>query len=83
MTSLVDRYVAAALDDFPGSDNTATAMDVRAAVEDLVEAKLADGLSQEQAERAAIEELGDPRKFADSFRQEPRYLIGPRLFHYW
>ncbi len=83
MTSLVDRYVAAAADDFPGSDNATTSRDVRAAVEDMVEARLAEGLTREQAERAAIEELGDPKLFAEQFRQEPRYLIGPKLFNLW
>lgn len=83
MTSLIDRYVAAAADDFPGSDNTAISRDVRAAVEDLVEARLTEGLPQEQAELAAIEELGDPRKFAEQFQQEPRYLIGPKIFSLW
>lgn len=83
MTSLIDRYVAAASDDFPGSDNASTARDVRAAVEDMVDAKLAAGLPQDQAERAAMEELGDPKQFAEQFQQEPRYLIGPKLFRPW
>lgn len=83
MTSLIDRYVAAAVDDFPGSDNAATSRDVRAALEDMVDANLTQGMSQDEAERAAIEELGDPKEFAEQFRQEPRYLIGPKLFRPW
>ena len=83
MTNYIDRYVAAAVDDFPGGDNAAIARDVRAALEDIVDARLADGLSQEEAERAAVEELGNPAVFAEQFRQEPRYLIGPKVFRPW
>lgn len=82
MTSLIDRYVAASVDDFPAPDSD-IAQDVRAAVEDLVEAEIVEGLTPEQAERAALEELGEPRRFAEQFRQEPRYLIGPEIFHRW
>lgn len=83
MSNYIDRYVAAAVDDFPGSENAAIARDVRAALEDIVEARLADGFSQEEAERSAVEELGNPVVFAEQFRQEPRYLIGPRVFRSW
>lgn len=83
MSNYIDRYVAAAVDDFPGSDNAATTREVRAALEDIVEARIAEGMTQEDAERAAVEELGDPKVFAEQFRQEPRYLIGPRLFRPW
>lgn len=83
MSTLIDRYVAAATDDFPGSDNATTAREVRAALDDIVEARLAEGMSQDEAERAAVTELGEPKQFADQFRQEPRYLIGPRVFRSW
>lgn len=83
MTSMIDRYVAAATDGFPSKDNENVARDVRNALDDLVEARIAEGLTQEQAERSAVEELGNPRLFAEQFRQEPRSLIGPDLFHLW
>lgn len=83
MNSLIERYVAAAVDDFPGSDNANTTREVRAALEDMVESFVDQGMTREDAERAAVQELGDPKKFADQFRQEPRYLIGPELFRSW
>ena len=83
MNSLIERYVAAAADDFPGSDNANITREVRAALEDMVESYVDQGMTQEEAERTAVRELGDPKKFADQFRQEPRYLIGPRLFRPW
>lgn len=83
MTSIIDRYIAATNDGFPGGDQAEVERDVRAALNDIVEARMDDGLDREEAERAAVEELGDPKKFAAQFRRNPRYLVGPELFGSW
>ena len=83
MTTLIDRYIDAATDDFPGGDDVSVAREIRAALEDIVEAKMAQGMSREDAERVAVEEVGDPQLFARQFRDAPQYLIGPDLFQPW
>lgn len=83
MTSLIDRYIAATNDGFPGGDQTEVEREVRVALNDIVEARMDQGMSREEAERAAVEELGDPKVFAEQFRGKQRYLVGPKLFSSW
>lgn len=83
MTSIIDRYISATQDGIPGNDRADIEREVRAALNDMIESRIAQGLSEEQAEREAIEELGDPKAFAAQFHKQERYLIGPRLFGSW
>lgn len=83
MTLLIDRYIAATNDGFPSIDQADVERDVRAALEDMIDARMEEGLDRESAERAAVVELGDPAAFAQQFRRSPRYLIGPKLFSSW
>lgn len=83
MTSLVDRYVAATNDGFPDRNQAEVEREVREALEDIVEAHVNQGMTEDAAERAAIEEVGEPKAFAEQFRKHKRYLIGPEQFPVW
>lgn len=78
-TTLTDRYVHAATRWLPGRTRTEVAAELRERIADTV---AAHGQNPD-AERAALEELGDPLRVAvDYTGREPR-LIGPRLFFPW
>lgn len=81
MTSLTDRYVHAVTTQLPERQRDDLARELRAAIEDAVAAD--PGPDPLQAERRALQELGHPTALADSYRGEPRALIGPRLYPAW
>ncbi len=81
MTSLTDRYVHAVTTQLPEGQRDDIARELRASIEDAVAAD--PGPDPVQAERHALQELGHPTALADSYRGEPRALIGPRLYPAW
>lgn len=54
---------------------------LRGTVADLVETGVAQGLPPAEAERRALEELGDPARLAEEHAPGPRHLIGPAHYH--
>ncbi len=80
MTALTDRYVWAVLRAVPRSQRTELEPEIRALVADAIEARNGE---PEQAERAALTELGDPSLLAARYADRPQYLIGPNLFPEW
>jgi hypothetical protein len=83
MTSLVDRYVYTALRRVPEQQRTDIDRELRASIEDAVEARIEAGEEHEAAVESALLELGDPGKLADRYADRPNYLIGPELFGIW
>lgn len=81
MTSLTDRYVHAVTTQLPDDQREDIARELRAAIDDAVAADADPDAAQ--AERRALQELGHPASLADSYRGEPRALIGPRLYPAW
>jgi len=79
MTTLTDRYVHAATRWLPGRTRTEVAAELRERIGDTV---AANG-DTPQAERAALEELGDPLRVAVDYTGREPALIGPRLFFPW
>ncbi|KUL24281.1 permease prefix domain 1-containing protein [Actinoplanes awajinensis] len=83
MTNLVDRYVFTALRRIPEQQRSDIDRELRASIEDAVESRLDAGESREAAVEAALTELGDPDRLADSYSGRPGYLIGPEMFPIW
>lgn len=78
-TTLTDRYVHAATRWLPGGTRTEVAAELRERIGDTV---AAHGGTPE-AERTALEELGDPLRVAVDYTGREPVLIGPRLFFPW
>ena len=81
--TLTDRYVDAAMRTVPEAQRADLAAELRASIDDQVEARVADGEAPETAERAVLTELGDPDKLAAGYTDRPLWLVGPRYFLMW
>ncbi len=80
MTELTDRYVSATLRSIPEGQRADIEAELRASIDDAIEARLADGAPPKEAEVEALVELGDPDRLASGFSGRPGHLIGPELF---
>jgi hypothetical protein len=80
VSSLIERYVGAAANALPEGQRTEVRKEIRAAIDEMVELRIENGQPEPLAVRAALEELGDPRQFAQQYRDTPQYLIGPGWF---
>jgi hypothetical protein len=83
MTNLVDRYVYTALRRVPEQQRGDIDRELRASIEDAVDARVDAGQERDAAVEATLTELGDPDRLADSYAGRPGYLIGPALFTPW
>jgi hypothetical protein len=83
MTTLTDRYVWAVLRAVPEAQRAELEREIRALVADTIDARLAAGTPEADAERAALIELGDPERLAARYTDQNLYLIGPRLYLEW
>ncbi|MCR2810826.1 MULTISPECIES: permease prefix domain 1-containing protein [unclassified Microbacterium] len=81
--TLTDRYVATAMRTVPESQRADLAAELRASIDDQIEARVADGAALEVAERAVLTELGDPDTLAAGYTDRPLWLIGPRYYLTW
>jgi hypothetical protein len=80
MTSLTDRYLAAALRHIPADKRDDVERELRSSIGDAVDDRTAAGEAAEPAERAVLEGMGDPARLAAGISGRPMYLIGPELF---
>jgi hypothetical protein len=83
MTSLVDRYVYTALRRVPQQQRSDIDRELRASIEDAIDARVEDGTPRDTAIESTLTELGDPDKLADSYANRPDYLISPELYGVW
>jgi len=83
MTSLIDRYVYTALRRVPDQQRADIDRELRASIEDAVDARVDAGEERDTAVTATLTELGDPDKLADGYAGRPGYLIGPELYTPW
>lgn len=81
--TLTDRYVDAAMRTVPESQRADLAAELRASIDDQIEARVEQGESPQAAERAVLTELGDPDKLAAGYTDRPLWLIGPRYYLQW
>ena len=80
MTSLTDRYVAAALHGLPHRRRPDLERELRSSIHDAVEDRAAAGEDHRGAEVAVLEDLGDPRRLGARLAGRQAHLIGPELF---
>ncbi|MEU4568805.1 permease prefix domain 1-containing protein [Micromonospora sp. NPDC023956] len=83
MTSLTERYLAATLRSVPVARREEIATELRASIDDMIEARTADGRDTATAEREVLTELGDPAQLAARYADRRLYLIGPTHFLAW
>jgi hypothetical protein len=83
MTSLVDRYVYTALRRVPEGQRTDIDRELRASIDDAIDARVEAGEPRDAAVEATLLELGDPDRLADGYADRSNYLIGPDLFGAW
>lgn len=75
MTTLTDRYVAEVARRLPERSRDDISREIRATLADMIESH-----EGEDAERAAIIELGDPAILARQYADQPQYLVGPEIY---
>jgi hypothetical protein len=83
MTSLTDRYVAATVRSLPETQRADVERELRASIEDDVDARREAGSDAETAERDVLTDLGDPAGLAARYSERPLYLIGPTNFLFY
>lgn len=83
MTDLTDRYVWAAARTIPEAQRPEFDRELRERIGDASDALIETGTSPDDAERAALTELGDPAALAALYVDRPLHLIGPRYFLAW
>jgi hypothetical protein len=77
--TLTERYLDSVAHGVPAGRRAQVTDNLRAAIEAEIAVRTAAGADRTEAERAALEDLGDPRRVADS-AAGPRWLVGPRLY---
>ncbi|WP_137843077.1 permease prefix domain 1-containing protein [Microbacterium sp. 2FI] len=82
-TTFTDRYVDAAMRTVPESQRADLAAELRASIDDQIDARVDNGESRDAAERAVLTDLGDPDKLAAGYTDRPLHLIGPKYYLDW
>lgn len=80
MITLTDRYIATTVRHIPEKQREDIERELRAAIADDVDARVAHGQTLTDAEYAALRELGDPTRLATRYAQRPAVLIGPSSY---
>jgi hypothetical protein len=75
-----EPYLAAVLRSISGPKRGDVERELRSSIADAVEERVAAGEDEAAAERAVLEDLGDPAQLAWAYTGRPTYLIGPELF---
>ncbi|WP_035859149.1 permease prefix domain 1-containing protein [Cryptosporangium arvum] len=83
MNTLIDRYVFTAVRHVPEKQRTDIDRELRASIDDAVDARIEAGEDHDAAVDATLRELGDPRRLADQYADRPQYLLGPDLYPVW
>lgn len=81
--TLVDRYVALAIRSLSKNEKTDVERELRASIADAIDARVDAGLTEEEAERSTLEEMGDPARLASRLTDRPMWLLGPDFYFYW
>lgn len=82
-TTLIDRYVLTALRRVPEAQRADIDRELRASIDDAVDARVENGEPRDAAIEQALLELGDPDLLADRYAGRRQVLIGPELFPIW
>lgn len=82
-TTLTERYIAATVKTLPPTAQADVRAELEASISDAVEARMDQGETRTEAERAVLTELGDPGILAAGYADRPLHLIGPRYYLVW
>lgn len=82
-SNLTDRYVSAAMRTVPEDQRADLSAELRASIDDQIDARIAAGEPADAAERDVLTDLGDPDKLAAGYTDRPLWLIGPAYFLTW
>jgi HAAS domain-containing protein len=79
----IDRYLGSVLRDIPASKRADVERELRSSITDAIDERVGAGEDAVSAERAVLEDLGDPAELAAGYSGRPTYLISPELFPIW
>lgn len=83
MNQIKERYVTAVLRSIPDDRRDDVDRELRASIDDAIEALVETGEDEEAAERRVLTELGDPARLAADYSDRPQWLIGPAYYPAW
>jgi hypothetical protein len=78
-----ERYIAATVKSLRPETQVDVRAELEASIADAVDARVQQGETPEDAERAVLNELGDPGILAAGYADRPLHLIGPRYYLAW
>lgn len=81
--TLTDRYIAETLRGIRPENHDDVRAELSSSIADAVEARTEQGESSDAAERATLNELGDPAVLAAGLADRPLQLIGARYYLTW
>ncbi|KUG61672.1 hypothetical protein AVL61_01845 [Kocuria rosea subsp. polaris] len=81
LTPRTESYLQEVARRLPPGARADVSRELRGTVADMVDDGVAQGLPPAEAERRALEELGDPALLAEDYGPGPRHLIGPAHYH--
>ena len=82
-SSLTERYIAVAVRSVPEKTRADLAAELAASIADQIDARVESGEPEAVAERAVLEQMGDPDRLAAEYADRPSHLIGPRYYFDW
>lgn len=82
-TTLTDRYIAVVSRNIPSASRADVQAELQASIEDAIQVHMENSVDFDEAEKAALTELGDPAILAASYSDRTLTLIGPRLYLTW
>ncbi len=77
---LIDRYIHDVARRLPEKQRVDVAKELQAEIEEMIEDRSGGKASRKQVAYDVLVELGSPSRLADSYRERPRYLIGPDYY---
>lgn len=81
--TLTERYIGATIRSLPQTAQGDVRAELEASIADAVEARIEQGESPTDAERAVLTGLGDPGILAAGYAERPLHLVGPRFYLAW
>ena len=81
--TLTERYIGATIRSLRPDAQADVRAELEASIADAVEARIEQGETPDDAERAVLTELGDPGILAAGYADRPLHLIGPRYYLTW
>lgn len=82
-STLTERYIGATIRSLTPELQDDVRAELEASVADAIDARLEQGESPAEAERAVLTELGDPGILAAGYADRPLHLIGPKYYLVW